>query len=95
MRSLRQVLEFGPTRLENEIDRKVRQLEIADLQSLIELDAGYSRSATHKLIVSSCPDQPKPGTKRYLIGDVLTSMTAIPAAWKKLLLVGGGQAGQV
>ena len=86
MCSLRQVLQVGPTSLESEINRKVCQLGIADLQSLIKLDADYAGNATHGLIESRCPDQPEPGTNAYLLGDVLRSMAAVPAVRKKLLL---------
>jgi len=94
IRSLREVLQFGPASLENEIKVKVRQLDIVDLESLIKLDADHSDNATHSLIVSRCPDQPGPGTANYLTGDVLESEVAIPAVWKELLLVGQGQRGQ-
>ncbi len=94
MRSLREVLQFGPASLENEIKLKIRQLEIVDLESLIKLDAENAENTTHSLIVSRCPDQPEPGTARYFFGDVLKSEVAIPSFWKELLLVERGQGGQ-
>ena len=86
MRGLRRVLRNGGKTIEHKIEQKVWRLPIADLNSLIQLDTDYTGNVAQILVVSRCPDQPEPGTIKYLDGDVLQRTIASPAVWKKLLV---------
>jgi hypothetical protein len=87
MRSLIEVLNDGPARLEKEIEVHIRPLDFVSLQCLMKLDADSPGNMTHSLIESRCFNQPEPMSPQYLAGDVLESTVASPAVWKKLFLI--------
>jgi len=89
MRALIQVLQVGPTKLEQDIQEKVRRLETVRLINLMKLDADDTGNVSHNLLVIRCPEQPKPGTLEYLDSDVPTRAAASHAVMKKLILVHG------
>jgi hypothetical protein len=85
MRTLIQVLNEGPTRVEQDIKLKVGGLPFVNLSSLMRPDAENAGVVTYSLLVSRSLDQPQPGSTQYLVGDVLQPAVASPAVWKKLL----------
>jgi len=89
VRALIQVLQVGPTNLEQDIEEKVRRLETVSLSNLIKLDEDDTGNVSHNLLVIRCPKQPKPGTREYLSGDVPRMAAASHAVMKKLALVHG------
>lgn len=89
MRVLIQVLLNGPKTLEADIAKKLSELDIVKLNSLIRFDADFAGDMSHNLTVSKCDEQPEPDSEGYLGGDVLTSSIASPTVWKNLLIVHG------
>ena len=89
IRSLIQVLDFGPATLESEIASKIDPIQPATLVNLIKHDAESATNVSHSLVVSRCVEQPAPGTDKYLGSDILSSAIASPAVWRLLLEIRG------
>lgn len=89
MRTLVDILRFGPKTHEEHINRKLSDLPVVDLNSLLKFDANNAGNVTHNLIVSGCPSQPELGTLDALAGDNLQHMVASRAVWKNLIRVRG------
>jgi hypothetical protein len=85
MRTLLSVLvDKDEETIRSKIDEKVAKLDLSTLQKMLQSSSEVTDHATHSIIQTWCPNQPKRGTDSYFRSDAVVRSISSPVVMESL-----------
>ena len=84
IRTLLDVLSGNKEEVLNKINQKTANLSLPVLQNMLAGPSEVTDHASHYIIQTSCPEQPKPKEDKYLYSDDMVCTISSHVVWKSL-----------